>query len=116
MTIVGNQQYAALEFGQCRCQGFASVHVKVVAGLIEQQQVWLLPNDQRQRQACLFTPGHRSNQAVYTITTEAEAAQIIAKFLLSSLGSKTRQVLQGSLVQPEHIKLLLCKITDAQTP
>ena len=54
MPVVGHQQHAAGEFRQRARQGFAGVHVQVVAGFVEQQQVRFLPNHQSQGKPRLF--------------------------------------------------------------
>ncbi|MNL31225.1 hypothetical protein D3C87_1530010 [compost metagenome] len=54
MPVVRHQDQRAFELRQRHGQRLAGVEVQVVGRLVQQQQVGLLPDDQRQRQAGLL--------------------------------------------------------------
>ncbi|CUI62666.1 Uncharacterised protein [Achromobacter sp. 2789STDY5608621] len=114
VAIVRDQQHAAAELGQRGGQGLARLDVQVVAGFVQQQQVGLLPDDQRQRQASLFAAGHRADLAVDRVAREAEAAQVIAQLLLAGFRRQPRQVGQRRAVHVQHVELVLVEVADRQ--
>ncbi|MNU07353.1 hypothetical protein D3C72_2529060 [compost metagenome] len=63
----------------------AHVEVEVVGRFVQQQQVRLLPHQQRQRQTRLFAAGHRPDQRVDGVAAEVEAAEEAAQLQLARL-------------------------------
>ena len=73
VAIMRDQQHAATKLCQCRGERLACLHIEVVAGLIEQQQIWFLPHYQSQRQAGLFATRKRQYSIGDPVTPKTES-------------------------------------------
>ena len=71
--------------GEFAFEPFDGRKIQVVGGLVQQQQVGLLPGHQRERQARLLAAGGAPHLAEGVIALEAEAAQEVADLLLAGL-------------------------------
>ncbi|CFP46848.1 Uncharacterised protein [Bordetella pertussis] len=108
------QQHAAGEFRERRGQRLARLHVQVVAGFVEQQQVGFLPDDQRQGETGFLAAGHGADLAQHGVAGKAEAAQVVAQLLLAHFRSQPREVRERRAVEVQHVELVLVEIADRQ--
>ncbi len=92
----------------------AHFHVQMVGGLVEQQQIGLLPGDQSQCQPGLFTTGKVQHRLLGTAAVEVEAAKKVAQLLLPGLRRQSGQVQQRAGLRIEAVELVLGKVADRQ--
>ena len=99
MAVVryGNQR--PFELYQRFGQRLTHVEIEVVGRFIKQQQVWTLPDDQRQHQTGLFAAGEALGVFGDLIALEAEAAEIVAQLLLHLLRRQTRKMLNRGFIR-----------------
>ncbi len=114
MAIVGDHQHRPGEFLQRQGQRQAHVQVQVVGGFVQQQQVGLLPGDQRQRQPGLLATGEIQHHLVAARTAEVEAAEEVTQTLLALAGGDALQVQQRTGLGVQGIELVLGEVADGQ--
>ncbi|MDT4830455.1 hypothetical protein FQZ97_639200 [compost metagenome] len=114
VAVVGHHQHGAGEILQGHGQGQAHFQVEVVGGFVQQQQVGLLPGDQRQGQARLLAPGEIGHLLVAAIATEVEATEEVAQGLFAFRRSDALQVQQWAGLGIEGIQLMLGEVADGQ--
>ncbi|MCY1305356.1 hypothetical protein D9M70_551540 [compost metagenome] len=86
----------------------------MVGRFVEQQQVGLLPGDQRQGQARLLAAGEIQHRLVAAIATEVEAAEEVAQGLLAFARRQPLQVQQGTGLGIEGVELVLGEVADGE--
>lgn len=91
MAVVRYDNQRPFELYQRFGQRLAHVEIEVVGRFIKQQQVWTLPDDQRQHQTGFFAAGETLGVFRHLIATEAKAAEVVAQFLLHLLRRQARQ-------------------------
>ncbi|PTC33665.1 large tegument protein [Pseudomonas paraeruginosa] len=111
---MGNHQHRPGKFLQGHGQGQAHLQVEVVGRLVEQQQVGLLPGDQRQGQASLLATGKVQHRLVYPRAAEVEAAKEVLEGLLALAGGDTLQMQQRAGLRIERVELMLGEVADRQ--
>ena len=111
---MGDQDHGALEGRQRLGERLAHLQVQVVGGLIQQQQVGLLPGHQGQRQARLLAAGEAPHLAEDVVTREAEAAQEVADRLVAGGGREALHMHEGGGREVEPLQLVLGEVADRQ--
>ncbi|MNR21224.1 hypothetical protein D3C85_1381130 [compost metagenome] len=86
----------------------------MVGRFVQQQQVGLLPHQQRQRQTCLFAAGHRPDHAVDGVAAEVEAAKEAAQLQFARLRRQLLHMPQRRFVVAQGVELVLGEVADAQ--
>ncbi|TWG79689.1 hypothetical protein L602_000600000890 [Cupriavidus gilardii J11] len=109
-----DQDQRALELGQRHGQRLSRVEVQVIGRFVQQQQVGLLPDDERQRQPGLLAAGEGRDRRGRHVAAEVEAAQEVAQFLLARVRRETRQLLQRRIVIAQGLQLVLREVADLQ--
>ena len=104
----------ALEIGERLRERFAHLDVEVVRGLVEQQQVGALPDDERQREARLLAAREARHRLRHLVAAEVEAAEEIAQLLLALAGRDAAHVPERDLLQAQLVDLVLREVADAQ--
>ena len=79
---MGDHYHGPFEALQRHGEGVAHLQIQVVGRFIEQQEVGLLPGDQRQHQSRFFAAGEGGHLVERLVTVKTEAAQIVAQLLL----------------------------------
>ncbi len=115
VAVVGYQHHRALEVLQRHRQRLAHLQVEVVGGLVEQQQVGPLPDDQRQRQPRLLAAGEAPHRGIDHVAAEIEAAEKVAQVLLACPPVDCAQMLERRLVGAQLLELVLREIADSQS-
>jgi len=113
VAIVCHQDYRAFVSLQCNLHGVPHLQVKVVGGLVEHQQVGLLPNYHCQCQARFLSAGKRLHGGFGRIAAEIEAAEKIKDFLLPRVRCEPLQVERGAGLQVQCFQLLLVEVANA---
>ncbi|CAM2159478.1 hypothetical protein PT2222_50316 [Paraburkholderia tropica] len=114
MAIVRHQNERAFELRERHGQGVTRFEVEVVGRFVEQQQIGLLPDDEREREACFFTARKGRDGRRGHFAGEIEAAEEIAQFLLARVGREAREMLERRVVGAQRLELMLRKIADLQ--
>ena len=111
-SVVGNDDERALEALQGEGEGVAHVEVEVVGGLVEQEQVVLLPHDNGQRETGFFAAGKGGDGLDGHVAGEVEAAEEVADVLLFGFGAEALDVPQRALVGAQGVELVLGEVAD----
>lgn len=88
MAVVRHDDQCAFKINQRFGERLAHVEIQVVGRFIEQQQIWTLPDDQRQYQARFLAAGETLRLFRYFVALETEAAEIVAQLLLQFLRAR----------------------------
>ncbi len=99
MAVVRHDNQRPFELNQRFGQRLTHVEIEVVGWFIKQQQVWTLPDDQRQYQTRFFTTGETRCIFSHLIALEAKAAEVVAQLLLHFLRRQARQVLDRRFIR-----------------
>ncbi|MCY1354510.1 hypothetical protein D9M69_408900 [compost metagenome] len=86
----------------------------MVGRFVEQQQVGLLPGDQRQRQARLLAAGEIQYRLVAAVATEVETAEEIAQGLLALTRGNALQVQQRAGLGVQRVELVLGEVANGE--
>ena len=93
MTVMGHDHHGAGKLLQRKRQGQAHLQVEVVGGLVEQQKIGTLVDQQRQHQARLLATREGCHRLHRAVAIETETAQEIAQVLVAGPGIEAQQVL-----------------------
>ena len=99
MAVVRYDNQRPFELNQRFGQRLTHVEIEVVGWFIKQQQVWTLPDDQRQHQTGFFTARETLGVFSHLIALEAKAAEVVAQLLLHLLRRQARQVLDRRFIR-----------------
>ena len=86
----------------------------MVGGLVEQQQVGPLVNQQRQHQARFLTARKRTARHQRLFAGKAEAAEMVAQVLLTRLRIEPHEVLERRLIGAQLLYLVLGEIAQRE--
>ncbi len=73
-------------------QGMTHLQIQVIGGLVQNQQIGVLPNHHGQGQSCFFPAGEGRDRLPGPISPEIEAAQEIQYCLFPGRGVESLQV------------------------
>ncbi len=91
------------------------LQIQVIGRLVEQEQVRLLPDDQRKREPRLFAAGEGRDLRRRHFAGKIEAAEEVAQFLFARVGRETRGCCNGGVSSgAQRFELMLREIADAQ--
>ena len=94
----------------------AHLDVEVVGRLVEQQQVRLLPDDQRKREPRLLAAGEVADRRGRHVAVEVEAAQEVAQLLLARVRLELPQVPQRRVLLAQLLDLVLREVAERAIP
>ena len=83
MAIVRNEQQGTLKGRKRHSECFTGGHVEVIGRFVQDNQIGLVPDDQRQCKARFFTARKDANQGVNLVAREAEFTEVISQLLLA---------------------------------
>ncbi len=112
MAVVRHDDQCAFKINQRFGERLAHVEIQVVGRFIEQQQIWTLPDDQRQYQARFLAAGETLRLFRYFVALETEAAEIVAQLLLQFLRRQTRHMLQRGFIGAQELQLVLGEVAE----
>ena len=115
MPVVRDEHQRALELRQRHRQRLACFQIEMVGGLVEQQQIRPLPDEQRERKARLLAAGEVLDRSGRHLARKIEASQIVAQLLLPDFWRELNQVPERRLVVAQHLDLVLGEIADHQS-
>ena len=95
-----NEKHRTLVGRERNRERLAGFHVEVVGRFVEDEEVGLLPCDERKRKARLFAARHRSHRARCKVARESVGAEEVSQFLLARFGCNVAELLKRGLVHP----------------
>ena len=99
MPVVRDQDDGAFILIDRLDEGGAAVHVEMVGGLVEDQEMRAFKCDQIEQEACLLTPRQRVGGRFLTVAGQAEGCQTRAALGLGRVGHQFDNVLIGRHVR-----------------
>jgi hypothetical protein len=114
MAVVRDDHERALVVLQRLGQRFAHFDVEVVGGLVEQQQIGLLPHEKRQRQPRFLAAGKATHRMRDHVAAEVESAEKVAQLLLARRGIDPREMPQRRFVGTQLLHLMLREVTERE--
>lgn len=112
MAVVRHDDQCAFKINQRFGERLTHVEIQVVGRFIEQQQVWTLPDDQRQHQTRFLAAREALRLFRYFVALETEAAEIVAQLLLQFLRRQTRHMLQRGFIRAQELQLVLGEVAE----
>ena len=114
VAVVRDDDQRAVVILQRFGQRLAHLDVEVVGRLVEDQQVRLLPHEQREREARLFAAGKAADRRARHVAAKIEPAEKIAQLLLARTRLDLREMPQRRLLDAQLLDLMLREVADLQ--
>src|SRR5215472_8539806 len=114
MPVMGDEDERAFKLGEGHRKRLAHLEVQMVGGFVQQQQVGPLPDDERERETRLLTPGEGAHGGEGHLAVEIEGTQEAAQVLLAYPRRDGGELLQGRAVLTQGLELMLREITDGE--
>jgi hypothetical protein len=97
-------------FGEC----LAHFDVEVIGGLVQQQQVGLLPDQQRERESRFLAARKPADGMRDHVAPEIESAEEVAELLFARRGIDLREDAKAAIRRGELLDLVLREVADRQ--
>ena len=114
MAVVRDDDECAVVILQRFGERLAHLDVEVIGGLVQQQQVGLLPDEQREREPRFLAAGEAADRMADHVAAEIETSEKVAELLLACPGIDFREMPQRRLVGTKLLDLMLREVADRQ--